>query len=494
MARLQHWFGACALCAFILQGGAELLAGEVLLLDFGADWCGPCRAMAPVVKQLAEEGHPVREVNIDQEAALAAQFGVDRVPTFVMTVDGREVDRRVGPCSKADLVGMIQKARAANDADSAAWQAAGDLALTSLQGGQIPFASAAGVNAPSRGPDRLLRASVRLQIEDNNGKSTGSGTIIDARDGEALILTCGHVFREYQDGNEILVDLFGEGAPKQLPGRLISYDLNSDVGLVRVSAQYPFVAAKVAPAGYKSRTNDPVTSVGCDHGADATIKGTSIVSVDRYSHAPNLQVAFMPVQGRSGGGLFNRDGFVIGVCNAADQEEQQGLFASAQAIQAELDRAKLSFVYRDGAAVEIASNGTATPPIALQTPTEHPSIAPPAGSLAELSLEERELLEEIRRAPHGADIYMFVHSLDEKQPRSRVIQLNRASPAFWQRLAEARTQAGNTRLTSLESPSKPTASREAAAATSQPFGKLQPVRQASAEPSNSDRVWPPRTR
>ena len=74
--------------------------------------------------------------------------------------------------------------------------------------------------APAETSDaRLVAASVRLRVEDPDGHSCGSGTIIDARGGEALILTCGHIFRDSQGKGRIEVDLFGPSGPQRVPGR-----------------------------------------------------------------------------------------------------------------------------------------------------------------------------------------------------------------------------------------------------------------------------------
>ena len=72
---------------------------------------------------------------------------------------------------------------------------------------------------------RLLAASVRLRIDDPDGHSTGSGTIIDARAGEALVLTCGHIFRDSKGAEKSASTCSVPCALRGVEGRLISYDL-----------------------------------------------------------------------------------------------------------------------------------------------------------------------------------------------------------------------------------------------------------------------------
>ncbi len=78
----------------------EIVEKENLaVVDFWADWCGPCKMLAPAVEQLAEKYQGkalVGKVNIDEEPELAQRFGVMSIPTLVFLKNGQEVDRKVG--------------------------------------------------------------------------------------------------------------------------------------------------------------------------------------------------------------------------------------------------------------------------------------------------------------------------------------------------------------------------------------------------------------
>ena len=80
---------------------------------------------------------------------------------------------------------------------------------------------------------------------------------------------------------------------------------------------------------------DPVTSVGCNHGENPTPWATQITAINRYQGHPNVEAARAPVEGRSGGGLFNAQGQVIGICYAAEPKGDEGLYASLSSIQVE---------------------------------------------------------------------------------------------------------------------------------------------------------------
>lgn len=77
----------------------NLNEGKLMMVDFWAPWCGPCRMLAPVMEQLAGqyEGKAViGKVNVDEEQMLAMRYGVSSIPTVIFFKDGKEIDRKVG--------------------------------------------------------------------------------------------------------------------------------------------------------------------------------------------------------------------------------------------------------------------------------------------------------------------------------------------------------------------------------------------------------------
>ncbi|MBR2345984.1 MAG: thioredoxin [Clostridia bacterium] len=80
-----------------------------VLIDFYADWCGPCRMVAPIVAEIAEE-HPeykICKVNVDEEGALAEKFEVMSIPTLFVIKDGKVADQSVGARPKAQILAML---------------------------------------------------------------------------------------------------------------------------------------------------------------------------------------------------------------------------------------------------------------------------------------------------------------------------------------------------------------------------------------------------
>jgi thioredoxin 1 len=92
----------------------EVLHSETpVLIDFFAEWCGPCKMMAPVLDEVARDYQgklKVVKVDVDESGATAARFGVTAMPTFVLLKNGEEAYRRIGAAPKPVFLKELQKA------------------------------------------------------------------------------------------------------------------------------------------------------------------------------------------------------------------------------------------------------------------------------------------------------------------------------------------------------------------------------------------------
>lgn len=91
---------------------ADVLGAEhPVLVDFWAEWCGPCRMIAPTVEAFADEYAgkvKVGKVNVDENNGTAARFNIRGIPTLLLFKGGKVVDQRVGAVGKSELVKMVE--------------------------------------------------------------------------------------------------------------------------------------------------------------------------------------------------------------------------------------------------------------------------------------------------------------------------------------------------------------------------------------------------
>ena len=82
---------------------------KLILLDFWASWCGPCRMVSPIVDEIAAERSDIKvcKINVDEQPELAARFGVMSIPTLVVMKNGKVINQAVGARPKAQILAML---------------------------------------------------------------------------------------------------------------------------------------------------------------------------------------------------------------------------------------------------------------------------------------------------------------------------------------------------------------------------------------------------
>lgn len=412
-----------AVCFAVSALASPASANDAVLLEFSSSQCGPCLAMKPIVSELIARGVPVRQVNVDNEAHLTRRFGIRSTPTYVVLREGKEVTRLLGVQTVSELTAAlnqsaagpliptrsessqqawdepqtrlapltsgqnsvdrsprraIRKERADRDSNFASdWQASNDEAagsserlVSSQDAAMEPMPSLSLADAI----ENAKAATVRLRVFDGRGYGAGTGTIIDTNGDEALVLTCGHLFRDGEGKDRIEVDLFIAGEVRTVAGQVVDYDAGDrDIGLVAIRPGFAVSPVKVVQEGEKVKVGQTAFSFGCDRGDDPSRRDTRITGVDKYNQnigMSNLEIDGAPIDGRSGGGLFDDRGVLIGVCNAADYKSDLGIYTGPGSVHWQLERIQLGHLYQGTPVAplsnQVASNDSPASPMASE--------------------------------------------------------------------------------------------------------------------------------
>lgn len=209
---------------------------------------------------------------------------------------------------------------------------------------------------------RASDATLRIKVEEPKSVAHGTGTLVAVHGSEGLVLTCGHLFRDMLPGSKLTVDMFA-GTPRQVnvPAELIDFKAKEeDIALLTVKLPVQVEPVPILPKGEALQPGQRVFSFGCDHGNNPTRRDTSITRINRYMGPANVEIEGAPAVGRSGGGLFDLQGRLIGVCNAACNDENEGIYASADVIYNQLARAGQTALFQPSSAAAVASTVSAS--------------------------------------------------------------------------------------------------------------------------------------
>ena len=378
------------------------------ILHFSSSNCPACRKIQPTIDQLNSEGWAIRSIDSARDTATADKWRVHQIPTLIVLENGREIDRVVGSLEQTELRRRLtgnsshldasnlsrnaSKPSSQTGSNSAPYRPLGRVNLTPDYGPNHPLfksnrtaesdvASSLGVNHPyythyrsskiasretrvlKEQPNRSTRrtprkvdlpdspismsATVRIRNKFEQAEGVGTGTIIDSDANESIVLTCGHLFRQQEESSGIFVEIFLNDKVVELPAMLIDFRNDEvDLGIIRFRHPGPLSKVNLLPKSESLQEDQYVFSIGCDGGEDPSRRDTFITKLNRFLGPSNVEIAGAPVQGRSGGGLFDASGRLIGICIAADNDLDEGMFVGPEAIYDMLEKNKLNHLIK----------------------------------------------------------------------------------------------------------------------------------------------------
>lgn len=247
-----------------------------------------------------------------------------------------------------------------------------------------PLVCRGGTDGPFPPPllDRVRKATVR--INDPADQSVSSGTVIGHDAEGVFVLTARHCI----DGgslDDVFVEAFSDFSDPghAIPGQveLLAQSLAADLALLRLRTRESMPGElSIYPSNRTAPDRDRVCIVGCAQGRPPEFRPTQTVGRIEYSSGRYWKTEAVPVPGQSGGALFNRDGYLVGVVSAS--LGNHGIYAACEELYAVCDRAGKSDLYRHSAVVAGAltpPQGTSSRPSQNRPPASVPTT--PVGAL-----------------------------------------------------------------------------------------------------------------
>jgi len=285
------------------------LSNQPHLYFFTSDGCAPCEIVKPSIAKLADAGYPTTTIHVRKQPQWAQHFKITRTPTVVLVQNEHVVGRREGmirydelldwfktinyrpqtaaaesfvpeskPASQAVGTKVVLDDQKSFDNQNSSGGVASSQKL-SANGFRSPTMHQGTARPSNAAEARAMAATVKLQVEDPEGISYATGTVIHSHQNESLVMTCGHVFRD-SNGTGVIQAHYGFDQPSQRsgPGELIFYDADArDIALVVIKTQgRPLPSVEVASRKTIVSKGDKAFSIGCDNGESPTIRHTQI--------------------------------------------------------------------------------------------------------------------------------------------------------------------------------------------------------------------------
>lgn len=285
---------------------AKPQAADAVLLEFYADWCGPCRDVAPAVDAMVAAGYCVERINVDQEQARAAEYGVDRIPCFVAVADGREIDRVTGGCSYERLDAMMKRRLPSVGNPQSA-----------IQDTQSPHPA-----WRYEQPEGYRRAVVRIfSDDDTKSRSIGSGALV-RWNGRIVVLTARHVVKGVKS---IIVELCTR---RTHWAKVVKVDAVWDCAVLELVGELEGVEPVDVELGNDAMQREGNRLESCGYGPDGKLacNSGSFLGYRRSTATPQGPDDWLVISGHarggdSGGPVFNHRGRLVGVLWGTDGRE-----------------------------------------------------------------------------------------------------------------------------------------------------------------------------
>ncbi len=340
-----------AVNSFLVRCDGQVIEQKAHLYFFTNASCGPCRVVEPEVERLYREGYSVMKIDTSLHPDWTQRFQVTKTPTVMLVSGNRVLARQSGYVDANEMkewFSRFQSTKATNPKLNANVSDNEHCRNNTNIAGPQNSTVHKGTFQPKNSIEyRAMQATVKLKIDDPLGTSYATGTVIHSVDGESLVLTCGHVFRDSNGTGEITAEYgFADGQIKVATGELLFYDADArDIGLVAISTGTNIAPVELAKVDFPVVNNTEIFSIGCDQGNPPSIRHSKLKNRAKYDGVIKYEIFGRPVNGRSGGGLFTNNGQLIGVCNAAVVDVDEGVYVALDTIHWQLDKVNLAHLF-----------------------------------------------------------------------------------------------------------------------------------------------------